>query len=215
MPEGALSGYAEDPAFLHQVDIQRLRRSLEQLREETARREIHLIFGSCVFESGSWYNAGFYFGPHRELFIYHKVNLATHERGHFAAGSALSSVEVKIGERSVRLGIQLCREIRFPEQWRALALQGVEVFAFLTHAVGDSTQAPVWRSHLISRAAENQRFVFGVNNAGKGQKCPSMVVAPDGRVIWEVQSASTKINRCPIDLSEVSDWYLSQSRRDI
>jgi len=214
LPEGALSGYAQDPAFLRGIDVALLGDSLRALRDEAARRQVHLIFGSCVREAAEWYNAGLYYGSDK-AFVYHKVNLATSERGHFTAGSQLPVIEMTMRRGTVKLGIQLCREIRFPAQWQQLARGGAEVFAYLTNAVGDGTQAPVWRSHLISRAAENQRFVLCANNAHPAQQCPSMIVSPGGRVLWEVISAALEMVRCVLDLSEVSNWYLSQSRDDI
>ncbi len=215
LPEGALSGYAQDPAFLHDVNVVLLTESLRLLQAEVMRRQLHLIFGSCLLENKSWYNAGIYYGPQGETFVYRKINLATNERGHFRAGSQLPILEVFLGGSNVKLGIQLCREIRFPEQWQYLARAGAEVFVYLTNAVGDATQAPVWRSHLISRAAENQRFVLGVNNAQAEQKCPSMIVAPSGQVVWEVLSSKVEKMRCTLDVAEVSGWYLSQSREDV
>lgn len=215
LPEGALSGYAEDASFLQKINTTILAESLRRLQQEARQRQVHLIFGSCLQEGPSWFNAGIYYGPQGEAFTYRKVNLAIGERGHFAAGSQLSVLKVVLHGRSVGLGIQLCREIRFPEQWQVLARAGAELFVYLTNAVGDEAQAPVWRSHLISRAAENQRFVLSANNAQPGQKCPSMIVAPSGQVVWEVLSATAEQKRCTLDLAEVSDWYLGQSREDI
>jgi predicted amidohydrolase len=214
-PEGALSGYVEDPAFLQNIDTTLLAESMHILKDRVARRRVHLIFGSCVYEAGRWYNAGLYYGPNKEMFVYHKVNLATSERGHFAAGSQLPTVEIIVRGRPVKVGVQLCREIRFPEQWRYLARAGAEIFAYLTNAVGDAAQVPVWRSHLVSRAAENQRFVLCANTAHSEQRCPSMIVAPNGQVLWEIVSSVSESVHCEIDLSEVSDWYISQSRDDI
>ncbi len=214
-PEGALSGYAQDPAFLHDIDVALLTESMHALRIETARRKVHLIFGSCVREADEWYNAGLYYGPNEETFVYRKINLATSERGHFAAGSQLPTVDVVLNGHPVRVGIQLCREIRFPAQWGYLARAGAEIFAYLTNAVGYEHVAPVWRSHLVSRAAENQRFVLAANNAHPKQNCPSMIVGPLGQVLWETLSPTPEAARCTLDLSEVSDWYISQSRDDV
>jgi len=108
----------------------------------------------------------------------------------------------------------LC-EIRFPEQWRYLARAGAEVFVYLTNAVGHAPMAPVWRSHLSSRAAENQRFVLGTNNAHPKQNCPSMIVAPGGQVLGEALSPAPESKHCELDLSQVSDWYISQMRDDV
>ena len=214
LPEGALSGYDEDARFLQSIDPSLLEDALQTLRRVVERKNVNLIFGSCLFENGNWFNAGIHFAPRHE-FIYRKVNLATNERGCFTAGSNLSIIKTRINNQPVKLGIQLCREIRFPEQWQFLARQGAEVFCYLTNAVGDSSQAQVWRSHLVSRAAENQRFVLCVNNAHSAQKCPSMIIAPSGVVIWERLSADVEIGQHILDLSQVSNWYLDQSRRDL
>lgn len=214
LPEGALSGYDEDAQFLRNIDLSLLTDSLQTLRRVVERQNVHLVFGSCLFEDGKWFNAGLYYSPQHEL-IYRKVNLATSERGCFAAGSNLSITETHIDDQPVKLGIQLCREIRFPEQWQFLARRGAEIFCYLTNAVGDSAQAQVWRSHLVSRAAENQRFVLCANNAHSAQKCPSMIITPSGEVIWERLSADIEIGQHILDLSQVSNWYLDQSRHDL
>jgi predicted amidohydrolase len=215
LPEGALSGYAEDPAFLAAIDPADLDAALGELRAAVARRQVHLVFGSCLREDGAWFNAGIYAGPRHELFIYRKVNLAISERGAFRAGERLDGPLLEIAGQQVRLGIQLCREIRFPEQWQLLARGGAQIFAYLTNAVGDAAPAPVWRSHLISRAAENQRFVLAANAAHPAQKCPSMIVTPAGEVAWEALSANAASGHASLDLAAVADWYLGQSRRDL
>ncbi len=121
MPEGALSGYEEDPAFLSGVDPAEIEEGIRVLADEAAGRGVHLFFGSCLLEDGRWYNAGLYRGPNGESFTYRKVNLATKERNAFAAGSELPVLEITVGGRPVRVGVQLCRELRYPEHWRHLA----------------------------------------------------------------------------------------------
>ena len=215
LPEGSLSGYAEDAAFLNEIDRQLLANALHNLREAVVRHGVHLVFGSCLYENDKWYNTGIYYGPQQKQFVYRKVNLAIGERTVFAAGSQLSPFKLDVNGCTVNLGIQLCREIRFPEQWQHLARAGADVFAYLTNAVGDADQAFIWRSHLVSRAAENQRFILCANNADIAQKCPTMIVTPTGHVPWEVCSPGYEVGHYTLDLSAVSNWYLSQSRRDL
>jgi hypothetical protein len=47
------------------------------------------------------------------------------------------------------------------------------------------------------------------------QVCPSLAVAPDGLVLAEMVSPRFECVRIPLDLSQVSDWYLNQSRADV
>ncbi len=213
-PEGALSGYDTDVSFLADIDTTLLDEGLKTLRDVSQQAGVHLIFGSCICEAGRWFNAGIYYAA-GNTFIYKKINLATNERGVFRSGDALPTFQVRIGDSSFTAGIQLCREIRFPEQWQHLSRSGAEVIFYLTNAVGDSKEALVWDAHLISRAAENQRFVVAANNAHAEQKCSTMIVSPSGKVLHKVSSAETEIVRETIDLEAVSNWYLDQARVDV
>lgn len=216
MPEGALSGYDEDPAFLTRVGAAEIEEGLGVLAADAVARGVHLFFGSCLLEGGRWYNAGLYRGPKGESFTYRKVNLATNERGVLAAGSELPVLEIAAGERPVKVAIQLCRELRYPEQWRHLAASGAEVFVYMTNAVGDASLLPVWRSHLVSRAAENQRFVLSANDSRPGgQKCPTAAVGPGGFVLWEAGPEGEQAGRVELDLSRVRDFYIGQARTDV
>lgn len=214
LPEGALSGYSDDISFLENVDVHQLKCAMEELKKEVMSRRIHLVFGTCLFENDSWFNAGICYSYTSEDFIYRKINLAAHERGHFQPGNELPICKLLIKDKVVHLGIQLCREIRFPEQWRWLALNGAEVFVYLTNAV-NGNDISVWRSHLISRAAENIRFLISSNNASEKQHCPTMVISPSGQVIGEIVSDKVKTFKCNLNLDKVSDWYINQCRNDV
>ncbi|MER5618538.1 nitrilase-related carbon-nitrogen hydrolase [Streptomyces sp. NPDC002215] len=137
------------------------------------------------------------------------------ERGQLDAGSELSTLPIHLASGPITLGVQIRREIRFPEQWQHLAGRGAQAFIYLTHAANPSEPAGVWRSHLISRAAENQRFVLAANVADPHQHCPSMVISPRGEVLAEANSAETTVIRTTIDLDESANWYLGQRRQDL
>jgi predicted amidohydrolase len=214
-PEGSVSGYSDDLSFLDGVDWQEVEAALERLQGEAVRRGVQIWCGACRREAGQWSNQGVGFTPGGERQVYRKINLANHERGHFAAGNELPVFDLAIRGETVKIGVQLCRELRFPEQWRYLARRGAEVILHLNNAVGGSFDQPVWRSHLVSRAAENQRFVVSVNNAAAAQKCPSLAVAPNGQVLGELVSGQLGLVRVELDLGLVSDWYLGQCREDV
>jgi omega-amidase len=111
--------------------------------------------------------------------------------------------------------VQLCREIRFPEQWHCLARQGAQVLIYLTYAANPAEPPGVWRAHLISRAAETQRFVLAANVAHGTQHCPTMVVSPRGQVLAEAPAGTAAILELTIDLADTSDTYLQQQRDDV
>ncbi len=93
--------------------------------------------------------------------------------------------------------------------------RGAEIFIYLTNAANPAVPAGVWRSHLISHAAANQRFIVAANIADLRQHCPSMIISPRGEVLGEVPHGEQGILRATIDTEEISDWYLAQRRTDV
>ncbi|MFE2376211.1 carbon-nitrogen hydrolase family protein [Streptomyces sp. NPDC059398] len=215
LPEGALSGYGSDLSALANLDTPALAHATDRVADLAQQNAIHLFCGTLLFDRGVWSNAAVYFSPNGARWIYRKINLAMHERGRLEAGTDLSTLSIPMAGGPVRLGVQICREIRFPEQWQHLADSGAQAFIYLTHAVNTAEPAGVWRSHLISRAAENQRFVLAANVADPHQHCPSMIISPRGEVLAEVTSGSTAVIRTTIDLDQSASWYLGQRRQDL
>jgi predicted amidohydrolase len=91
------------------------------------------------------------------------------------------------GPGSVRLGLTVCYDLRFPELYRSLALLGAEVLcvpaAFTAH-----TGAAHWEVLLRARAIENGCFVIAPGQVGEhlpGRECfgHSMIVDPWGAVL--------------------------------
>jgi predicted amidohydrolase len=214
-PEGAISGYSQSPDFPASCSAGEIDSAIEHVAALVAERGVHLVAGACVRLGAEWYNASIYFGPRGERMHYRKVNLASSERGNFASGNELPCFPIDVDGARVTLAVQMCREVRYPEQWQTLARRGAQIFAFVTNAVGDASFYPVWRSYLISRAAENQRFVVGANNAAADQKCPSIVISPSGRVLAEAAPGECSSRTVRVDLRECSDWILSEARRDV
>jgi predicted amidohydrolase len=85
----------------------------------------------------------------------------------------------------------------------------------VNNAIGSAHGHDLWRAHVVSRAAETQRFVIGANNAAPDQTCTTLIVAPSGRVIAEACVGETISVTAHIDLAEVSDWVINQARDDV
>lgn len=214
-PEGALSGYLPNPGFVAAIDIDATNDAIERMALLCQSKRIHLVAGACIDEAGAWRNSSFYFGPDGARFRYDKINLAQSERGTFTPGRCLPVFDIDIAGAPLRIGIQMCREIRYPEQWRALASQGAQIIAYVNNAIGSATGDAVWRAHMISRAAEIQRFVIGANNAAPDQTCPTMIVSPTGEVLAAVTAGAAGVAAASLSLADTSDWVLSQAREDL
>ncbi|WP_212828732.1 carbon-nitrogen hydrolase family protein [Catellatospora sp. TT07R-123] len=216
LPEGMLSGYGEDLAPLDRLDPAEVNDAVAQVARLAVRRQAHVFCGSLLPQAGGWCNAGLFFpadGSRHQ--VYRKINLAMNERGRLLPGDALPTVDVPHRDGTVTAGMQLCREIRFPEQWQHLATAGAKLFVYLTNAANTREPEGVWRSHLISRAAENQRFLASANIAHPDQHCPSMVVSPRGEVLGELAPGRTGLLRHVLDSDEAGNWYLGQRRQDV
>jgi predicted amidohydrolase len=214
-PEGAISGYSHDLSFLDRLDLDELADALEHIGREAVGRKINVWAGTIYRRDGHWFNAAWGFTADGRTHIYNKINLAHHERGVLTPGDELPVFQIPTSAGDVTLGVQLCREIRYPEQWGWLARQGAQVILHLDNAIDNVRYLPVWRSHLISRAAETQRFVISANNAGPAQLCPTMIIDPSGFVQAELTSDRAGVLRAELDLAQVSDWYLDQCRTDV
>ena len=211
-PEGAISGYSEDMSFLKEIDEVECENSFRVLSSLAKDKNIFIWAGSAIKENGHWFNSAIGFMHNGNIKTYQKINLANAERGFFDSGKSLPIFSMKEG---LAVGVQLCRELRFPEQWGILARNGAQLFIHLNNAIGDNEIYDIWKSHLISRAAETQRFVVSVNNAGSAQKSPTIIIDPLGKVLVEINSDKLECARIEIDISKISDSLINQCRTDI
>ena len=215
LPEAVLSGYDDQLSGLGALRPGELAEARDAIAAAARAHGVHVFFGTLLPEHGQWWNAAVYCSPAGRSWVYRKVNLAMHERGRLAAGAALPLLRVTLPTGEALAGVQLCREIRFPEQWHCLARQGARVLIYLTYAASPAEPPGVWRAHLISRAAETQRFVLAANVADGRQHCPTMVVSPRGQVLAEAPAGAAATLELTIDLADIRDGYLSQQRDDV
>jgi omega-amidase len=218
-PEGSVSGYpshgSEELAMVGRIDAGSVHRALDELGEAACRAGVHLFAGACLSEEAGLSNAAVVLAADGRRVTYRKVNLAPVERGLFLPGNDLAPVSLPASWGDVSVGVQVCRDIRFPEQWIALALAGAEIFVHPTNALEGTADRQVWRSMLVARAHELQRFVVSVNAAGEGQHSPTLAVDPGGRVVCELPPGVEDIRRIEIDLDLNASDYLNQRRTDL
>ena len=112
------------------------------------------------------------------------------ESEHVAAGTE----PVVVALEGVRVGLSICYDLRFPELFRRLAVEGgaqvlVVPAAFMLHTGRDH-----WEVLLRARAIENQCFVIAAGQIGDhdpGRTCygRSMVIDPWGTVLAQAPDA--------------------------
>ena len=208
-PEGMISGYyPEGATFLSQLNPDVIEKSIDKIEKIVHEKKLNCLVGSAIRLNGNWYNSTIFISPDKKI-IYRKNNLSMLDRNHFTAGGELKSYEAD----HLRFGIQMCRELTFPEQWKLLKKKGAQVIFHINNAI---KAADGLREHvLIARAFENQVWVCSVNNASPPQKMSSMVIDPSGKVVWKSTPQKEEVHVEKLDLSLVSDYYLSQERTDL
>ena len=208
-PEGMLSGYyPEEPEFLQSLDKEKINMSVKEIKEKVVQKGVSCIFGTAYYDT-NWYNSAVFINTNGDIRVYHKNNLSTLDREYFHQGSILNVM----AEEKVIFGIQMCRELVFPEQWKVLKKKGAEVVFHINNAIKEKDKK--WRHLLFTRAFENQYFVCSINNPASSQALPSFVISPTGEVLFESEMRKEQIIRIEIDIKEVLLTYLKQEREDL
>ncbi len=171
--------------------------SLHEAFSKTAlEQKIHLCTGSFISSGpeGKLYNSTFLYGPDGNLLLsYSKCHLfdvsfkglTVRESDLFSPGEQIGCVKTGIGT----IGFAICYDIRFPELFRKLALQGAEVI--IVPAVFNHISGPAhWHLMMRARAVENQVFLAGISQ-GKNSESSykafghSLIVSPWGDILGE------------------------------
>lgn len=208
-PEGMISGYyPEDENFLSQLNTDAIDKALDTVTQIVKEKNIVCLIGSALKENDTWYNCSIYLSPDQKI-IYRKNNLSILDRNHFSAGNELKVYE----QDNIKFGIEMCRELTFPEQWKLLKKNGAQVIFHINNAIKESDK--IREQVLVARAFENQVWVCSVNNAASSQTMSSMIIDPSGKVVWQSTPQREEIHTEELDLSLVSTQYLQQERIDL
>ena len=151
------------------------------------------------------YNTGILVSPNGLIqATYKKVHLfkPLHEHQWFANGKK----EVLAITSFAKLGLLICYDLRFPEEFVKLRDQGAEMFLLV--AEWPITRIEHWRVLNRARAIENQAFMIAVNRVGTDPTATygghSMIVDPMGNVLLEL-GEKEEWKAVELDLSVVQD----------
>lgn len=82
-----------------------------------------------------------------------------------------------------RIGVAICYDLWFPEVARQLTSMGAEVLIYPT--LTGTIDRPIELAMAQATAATNQSYVFAINTAGQLGNGQSIVVGPEGNIIYQ------------------------------
>ena len=179
---------------------------IAKLQQIAREKHCHILAGSIPMQrEGKVYNTSLAIANDGSIVNnYAKVHLfgLFHEERFFAPGDNFNAFD--LGD--VRCGSTICYDLRFPELFRHLALQGAQII--FCPAEWPIVRGEAWRLLVQARALENHLFIVAVNCTGTFKKDTfyghSMVVAPSGKIIAEA-GMDEEVVSCEIDLKAIDE----------
>lgn len=209
VPECALSGYIPEP----DLDFGALEQAEAELAAHSAEAGVWLALGTTRSKGVDWFNAVRLYSPTGAIVAaYDKTHLIGGDRETFAPGASLPVFQA--GAWTV--GIQVCFDMRFPENWRILRRKGAELVIHLSNASRSAPwKVPVLAGAVRSRAAENGMFVASANDARAPQMMVSAIYDPDGKELASAPENEEAMIFADLDRSLVKADFLEQRRTDL
>ncbi len=187
----------------------------------------HLGYAEKTAE-GRHFNTAILVSPGGEIMLkYRKVHLPGHaeylphrkvqhlEKRYFEVGDlGFPVIRAPLGCQSVNAGLMICNDRRWPEAWRVLGLQSVELVMLGYNTPSTNQDAAgfeahhlrVAHSHLSIQAGAYQNSTFAVATAKAGIEdgCElfgnSIIVNPQGEIMAEATSWSDELITADCDL---------------
>ena len=195
---------------------------LSALRDLARSRGIHLLAGTVpekIQGDKKIYNTSVLFGPNGGLLAkYRKIHLfdvdlrdgeSHNESQSVKPGNKAVAVETKL----FKAGLSVCYDLRFPELYRRMALQGANLF-FIPAAFTERTGRDHWITLLRARAIENLCYVlapaqYGQNSNGRRTFGRSAIIDPWGTVLAKAPDMET------VAMAELDLDYQARVRSDL
>ncbi len=194
-------------------------RVLEEIQNECQALNLVCVGSLPELENGTIYNTAYLIDKGELIGSYRKLHLFStmREDKFLGPGNQSLVVDSSVG----RLGIAICYDLRFPELFRKLALEGAEIICI--PAEWPKPRQEHWKTLLRARAIENQVFVIATNCCGVQGKLDffglSQLISPLGNVLKIAEESDTELV-ADFDFSEMESYraqidILADRRDDI
>jgi predicted amidohydrolase len=185
-------------------------RVVETLKGLTSELQMVVVGSLPEKDNGHIYNTAYVIDQGQVVGTYRKLHLFSNmgEDRFISSGNKTLVVPTSVG----RIGVAICYDLRFPELFRKLALEGTEILCL--SAEWPKPRQDHWRTLLQARAIENQLFVVAANCCGIQGKLDffgmSLLITPRGQVLAEGDENNVELTAL-FDFEEMVN-YRSQIR---
>ena len=182
--ECALCGYPPiETEQVTEVDFTQVEKATEQIRQLAISHRMYIGLGTIIPDKDSYTNSIILIPPnHKRQPSYHKRALWGWDRENFAPGHERGVYAID----DAKVGLRICYEVRFPEYFRELFRERVDIacvsFCDVEREPNPSRYELI-KAHLMTRAVENTMYVISVNSISGHQTAPTCVIDPDGVVL--------------------------------
>ena len=156
---------------------------------------------STHYNTTHYHNLGFCFESGTLAGTYRKTHPFKNENQYFSRGNSIEPISLK--KQNLKIGLEICYELRFPEVARKLALSGSDLL--VTTAAFPNPRSEHWKILTKARAIENQIPHIACNRTGSAPDCTyfgnSMIIDAWGKVKTDAGDKECVIV-CDLDLSE-------------
>jgi N-carbamoyl-D-amino-acid hydrolase len=218
-PEMALTTYFPKrvrPDFDHFFETEVPPKSLEPLLRRAAQARVAVHAGFCEKADGKYFNTALLTDREGRLCgTFRKIHLPgtripdgfaqVHEPHYFAHGDTGYKVFDCAG---AKVGIAICQDRRYPESYRALALQGAEIILIGYNTPLSALALDLNDLCMRAGAYANACFVVGIAKAGveDGMEliAGSSVINPQGQIIAKAATTGDELISALIDLDQMT-----------
>jgi omega-amidase len=184
--ECALCGYPPiEIEKVAKINFRQAEQATRQIAQLAGKHQMYIGLGTILpdRDQNSYTNSILLISPDQEKYpVYHKRALWGWDRGNFTPGHEQGVYTID----QVKLGFRICFEVRFPEYFRELFRENVEI-ACVSFCDVEKEPNPeryeLLKSHLMTRAVENAMYVLSVNSIWGHQTAPTCLISPDGEIL--------------------------------
>ena len=189
--------------------------SLQTLKEIAKINSIFILIGSLpILAHDRLVNRSFLVGPKGDvLYKYDKIHLydvklpngdVFRESDTYLSGN--KAVIAKIKKNKIKIGLTICYDLRFPNLYQDLAMNGAEIIV-VPSAFSNLTGPVHWHTLLKARAIETGAFIIapaqtGFHECGRTSYGHSLIISPWGVVLKDAKKEVGVIHT-DINLEEV------------